>query len=382
MTSSSYLAAKADALESQDPVSPSQARAAQIPLQSFHLPTFPPEAFDAGLQSLILTSDIKLDEYTTLLKTEKVEEESQKAFHVPDLPSSINALSLELFSLGYPAGFLTALGNTLPKLKSLTIYSQLFGGTTPASRDDALAFIDAQSSLQELHLLDVFAPSGFFTSFASAVDPSLRFLEINYTYRHSDPQFLDTVPSKELAGFVENCPQLVGLTLSISAPDITNDDDDREGTEIGVRLVEKEADVSLIRRALIENGPAHLFALDLTMFMLKPSEVGSVLEAQKDLRFLAFTVAIEACDGLAEVVGILGMGTRLEVIEIVGVPGRKLVEKLKQGKQLEFEEKQLKCLAKRCKGLRSLKCSLLRTKVVEYTREGEDGELVKSGVEA
>ncbi|KAL3419791.1 hypothetical protein PVAG01_08289 [Phlyctema vagabunda] len=368
-TTAEYLSEKTTTLESTKPVPPAQARAAQIPLQSFTLPTFPKEAFTSGLEALILTADIKLDDYQSLLIPEQ--------YSIPDLPSTITSLTLELFSLGYPPGFLKTLGEKLPKLKSLTIYSQLFGGTSNESRDDAIKFIDGQSSLQELHLLDVFAPAGFFTSLADAVEPSLRFLEINYTYRHSDPKFLDTVPSKELSSFVENCSQLVGLTVSISTPDITDDADDIEGTEVGLRPVEKEADVQKMRKALVEKGPAKLFALDLTMFVLRPSEVGMLLEAQKGLQFLAFTVAIESCDGLAEIVGILGMGEALEVVEVVGVPGTRLVQKLKEGKNIDVAPDQLDHLARRCPNLRSVKCSILRTKVIEWKREAGDNKWVK-----
>ena len=113
------------------------------------------------------------------------------------------------------------------------------------------------------------------------------------------------------------------------------------------------------------------------MYVLRPSEVGMLLEAQKGLKFLAFTVAIEACDGLAEIVGILGMGVALEVVEIVGVPGAKLVRKLKEGKTVAVAESQLVCLGKRCPNLRSVKCSILRTKVIEWKREGDGDEWVK-----
>ncbi|KAG9705984.1 hypothetical protein KCU73_g17830, partial [Aureobasidium melanogenum] len=44
-----------------DQVDPAQAQGAQIPLQTFSLPQFPPQA--GGLRALTLTSDIKLDDY-------------------------------------------------------------------------------------------------------------------------------------------------------------------------------------------------------------------------------------------------------------------------------------------------------------------------------
>jgi len=43
-----YLSSKTEVLSSQQPVEPAQARAAQIPLQDFRLPTFPQEALTSG----------------------------------------------------------------------------------------------------------------------------------------------------------------------------------------------------------------------------------------------------------------------------------------------------------------------------------------------
>jgi hypothetical protein len=44
----------------------------------------------------------------------------------------------------------------------LTLYSQLFAGTTRASHDDAVSFVKAQGELKEVHFLDVFAPKDVF----------------------------------------------------------------------------------------------------------------------------------------------------------------------------------------------------------------------------
>ncbi|TVY37266.1 hypothetical protein LSUB1_G006132, partial [Lachnellula subtilissima] len=211
--SSTYLASQTASLESQAPVSPSQARAAQafppVPLKDFNLPTFPAESFATAqsLTALILTSDIKLDDYTPTLT---------QPFSVPALPHSITTLTLELFSLGYPPGFLQALGQALPNLRSLTLYSQLFAGTTQDSQDDAVAFIQGATGLRELHVLDVFAPPGVFTRIAGALAPGLGFLELCYTYRHSDAAgFLGTLPVKEVGELVRE--GLVALTVGIGA---------------------------------------------------------------------------------------------------------------------------------------------------------------------
>ncbi|KAF8861770.1 hypothetical protein BDZ45DRAFT_242018 [Acephala macrosclerotiorum] len=283
--SSQYLANQTSILESQDPVPPSQARAAQIPLQSFTLPTFPPEALSSAtdLNQLILTSDIKLDEYTESLT---------KPFSVPDLPKSVKSLTLELFSLGYAPGFLTELGKKLPGLRGLTLYSQLLAGTTPDSRQDALAFIKNQPQLQELHLLDVFAPPGFVTEFAANLSKGLKFLEINYTFRHSDPEFLKSLNAGEIVGLLEGRGDLVGVTLSVSAPDVTEDEDDREGTEVGVLVIKGGKESEKLVKGLVGNGGG-LVMCDVSMFELSVEDVGRVLDGCEKVKVLGVSVWIE-----------------------------------------------------------------------------------------
>jgi hypothetical protein len=360
-SSSQYLSEKTSNLESQTPVPPSQARAAQIPLRTFSLPTFPPEAFSAGLTTLVLTSDIKLDEYTDLLTN---------PFEVADLPQSITSLTLELFSLGYPPGFLTALGQKLPNLKALTLYAQLFAGTTPQSREDALIFIKGQSSLQELHLLDVLGKPGFYKELSEALTPGLKFLEVNFTYRHSDPEFMKTLPSKEMGGFVKK--DLVGLTMSVSAPDVVADDeDDREGTEVGV-MVAGGKDSSTAVEKFVEAGDG-LVMLDATMFDLGKEDVEKVLDACGKVKILGLTVGLE--NGWDDVLQVVGKKTRgVEVLEIVGVPGEALVEKLKVGGEEVLKTESLDKLSESCKGLKSLKVSILRTRAEQWDKESDTWE--------
>jgi hypothetical protein len=354
-SSSQYLSSKADALASTTPVPPSQAQAAQIPLQSFDLPTFPPEAFTAGLGALILTSDIKLDEYTDLLT---------KPFTVPELPPSIKSLTLELFSLGYPPSFLVALGKRLPNLKALTIYSQLFAGANPASREDALSFIKFQPEIQELHLLDVFGSSGFFLDLSKVLSPTLKFLEVNYTFRHSDPQFLSTVPSKDMSALVST--GLVALTMSISAPDVTEDEDDREGTEVGVKPVAGK-DARDVAEKLVQEGEG-LVMLDATMFELNMEEVEKILNGLRKLKVLNVTVGLES--GWEAVLKVLGKESSIEVLEIVGVPGEGMVEGLKEGGEALLKKEEVEKLGGKRKDLKSLKISILRTRVEQWVREG------------
>jgi hypothetical protein len=103
---------------------------------------------------------------------------------VPALPPSIQSLTLELFSLGYPAGFLGALIDNLPNLKSLVVYSQLFAGISAESQQDAVHFFDKAKELRALHLLDVFARPHFIDQIAPllrARDRGLVFLEVSYS---------------------------------------------------------------------------------------------------------------------------------------------------------------------------------------------------------
>lgn len=174
-----------------EPIDPSSANGAQIPLTDFNIPSFPPEA--RGLRALTLTSDIKVDGYQEILS---------RPWTIPTtLPSSIESLTLELFSLGYPKGFLSTLASRLPNLKSLVVYSQLLGGTSKESEDDAILAFKKWRSLRALHLLDVFARPHFFEKVAEWVKYNdsevegegrrgLMFLEVNYTFRHEDEEFM------------------------------------------------------------------------------------------------------------------------------------------------------------------------------------------------
>jgi hypothetical protein len=218
--------------------------AAQIPLQSFIFPIFPPQA--SRLRELTLTADIKLDEYQEILKKHSLEERREKqlspnthirrssytasnslVFHAPNLPPSISCLTLELFSLGFPIGWLKSVGRSLPKLKSLTFFSCLIDGLDEGSRNDAINMLE-MLKLRDLHIIDTFARPGFwreaaiglseeherakedYTEIGEEGRPSgqrLQALEMSYTYRgHSDPEFMSRIAGEEL-------PELLGSGL-------------------------------------------------------------------------------------------------------------------------------------------------------------------------
>ena len=255
--------------------------AAQIPLRSFQLPPFPPEA--SHLRSLTLTSDIKLDEYQSLLQLPASDDLEPGSIDqtttdnlIPDsIPPSITDLTLELFSLGFPAGWLSNLADRLPRLQSLTLFSCLIDGLNEASRTDAEAFfreilnpaqfkdtaggrggvgnenINAKSrgpGLHDLHLIDVFARPAFWSAVGkgmqnekhvrqklragggvitvadnavqNGIEPEgqgLKFFEVSYTYRgHADPEFMNRVPGEELPSLFT--PSLVAVSFNLASP--------------------------------------------------------------------------------------------------------------------------------------------------------------------
>jgi len=105
-SSSQYLATKTAALTSQTSFSPPEHKPhkSHRKISPTHLP---PEAFPTGLESLILTSDTKLNGHTHL---------PQQSFFIPELPPSITSLKLELFSL--PPQVLRSLGHPITESKS------------------------------------------------------------------------------------------------------------------------------------------------------------------------------------------------------------------------------------------------------------------------
>ncbi|KAE8322898.1 hypothetical protein BDV39DRAFT_218166 [Aspergillus sergii] len=335
--------------------------AAQIPLQTFHLPAFPPEA--ANLKHLTLTSDIKPTDYADYLST------PLSTDAIPSLPRGLESLTLELFSLGYPAPFLTRLGKALPNLKDLTLYSHLIDGVSDSSRRDAGDFIHGlltgsnDGGLRELHLLDVFCRKGFISGIGDILQDldgggedgrrcqaALRFLEVSYTYRgHSDGEFLSRIPVDELPGLLVR--GLVGVSLRLETTSTSTStstaggagaglegvpDDPADVDEDGVRVGRKPEGIVPVgsghegTRLLVERlgmtgdeSESGLKMLDCTLYALSLEQLGRVLKRQRRLAVLSVSVLVPEGDdakrGLLETLR-LG-GEELEVVEIVGVPG-------------------------------------------------------------
>ncbi|KAI9929259.1 hypothetical protein ASPWEDRAFT_168902 [Aspergillus wentii DTO 134E9] len=334
--------------------------AAQIPLQTFHLPSFPPQA--SQLKDLTLTSDIKPTEYADLLAT------PLSADAIPSsLPASIESLTLELFSLGYPPSFLDSLSRGLPRLRALTLYSHLVDGVSDGSRKDAGEFFhnvlvgkkENGGGLRQLHLLDVFSRKGLMSGIGDILDDMgsnalIRLLEVSYTYRgHSDSGFLARIPGDELPGLL--VPSLVAVSFRLSSMLVSPDgegegesqfpDDPADVDVDGVRIPGAKPQgiiplhpahpgMELLMKKLAGHdgpeslepgsspssgpGPRGLKMLDCTLYTLSLEQLTTILSSQNELAILAASVLVQEKETLLDT---LRNGSKdLEAVEIVGVP--------------------------------------------------------------
>jgi hypothetical protein len=373
--------------------------AAQIPLPSFQLPTFPPEA--SHLRSLTLTADIKLDEYQALVQDLPSREET---FNIPSshLPQSITHLTLELFTLGFPAGYLSSLASSLPNLKSLTLFSCLIDGITDASRADAEAFFETTPLLAELHVLDTFARVGFWETAGRIIqqraeesrdvapDAGLKVLEVSYTYRgFNDEDFLARVGGEEWAQFVTD--GAVGLAFGLvpdaaSTGEETAQEQSTNGGEAkaqneGIRpfSVSSRASEGLRKRfkGAKQGSRGKLKMLDLSLWALRSSDVADILNScigkagsDEGIADLTLSILMEEgwLDRLAEALSLTGK--TIEGLEIIGVPSE--IEEMGGAVQNRgslghqhvalMGQKDLEALSAVCPGLRRLSMSILRTK--------------------
>ncbi|RVX70657.1 hypothetical protein B0A52_05309 [Exophiala mesophila] len=319
----------------EPPSADSKPLAAQIPLQDFHLPTFPPEA--SSLRELTLTADIKLDDYQTLLQT--TDQTSSQHKHPSTLPTSITHLALELFNLGFPGklGFLTGLARSLPNLTSVTFFSCLLDGLDDNSREDAVGFFaTAAPKLVEVHFIDSFARPGFFTQVAAAAQ-GFQLVDVSYTFRgHEDSDFLARIQGDELTGLL--LKGLVGASFTFVPAvkdDLSSDDPTNTVTAPALGILpfatDGRAPAALRKRFESAGAAGHLTGLrvlDLSMWTLRASEVGQILIAcaggRPDPTLAHLTVSLLLEDGwLDSLVRALEHGrvaAALESLEIVGVP--------------------------------------------------------------
>nr|OQO18039.1 hypothetical protein B0A51_14680 [Rachicladosporium sp. CCFEE 5018] len=336
------------------PTDPSQAQGAQITLDSFTIPPFPPSA--KNLKALTLTSVIPSATYVSLLT---------QPYEVPaSLPYALESLTLELFAQGYPAGFLTALANRLPNLKSVVVYQQKFSGRTEEQRKDAVEFFRRLPNLRSLSFLDGFVQRGFFGEVAQWVRwntsdvpgearRGLMFLEVNYT--GTDRGLLEKIQGEKLVKLIG--PGLISLSFNMA---IATEDDhgiriEAFGTEVGeglVRVLTEE-----------ESYPRGLRALNSTLFRLTLTQLRKVLEKHKNVMVVNVTVEVDDLKTFGkEVLKILGGCASLEQAEIVIAPAAAFMEIPPKDifDELRPSVADLNALSSKCSKLSSLKANVMR----------------------
>ncbi|TKA73468.1 hypothetical protein B0A55_05956 [Friedmanniomyces simplex] len=366
------------------PVEANEAQGAQVPLQSFNIPEFPAQA--RGLKALTLTSDIKVDEYQTYLS---------QPYSVPtSLPIGVESLTLELFSLGYPPGFLTALASRLPNLKSVVIYSQLFAGITKESQDDAVEFFKRVPFLRALHLLDVFAKPGFFIEagkwlkYNTSDTPGearrgLMFLEVNYSFRHEDEDFMAKIQATELPSLIG--PGLISSSFNISTPETAEEDEEdpttiqQVGDKQGVMAFNKTLAPDVVFALTDEAfSPKGLRALNITLYTLTPSQLTTVLKVQKNVMVLSVTVETEPGeDCKKELLKALAQCKDLEQVEVIANPSLQFFMALQNPRSGVLAKsfpsaEEMTALNEKCPKLNSFKANVLRTNsfgTVEFERK-------------
>lgn len=239
--------------------------------------------------------------------------------------------------MGYPAGWLTALAKRLPGLRSVVVYSQLFAGITKESQEDAVGFFKALPGLRAVHLLDVFAKERFFRDagkwlrYNTSETPGearrgLMFLEVNYTFRHEDEDFMHKIQATELPDLIG--PGLISCSFNIATPENAEDDPDdpanlqEAGNKQGVMAFNKSvAADQVIALTEEDNSPKGLRALNLTLYTLTLKDLKKVLEVQKHVMVLNVTLEVEPGEewkkGLLEA---LALCKGLEQVEVVANP--------------------------------------------------------------
>lgn len=371
--------------QSQPDIDLASAQGAQIPLQSFTIPDFPPEA--RSLRALTLTSDINVSEY---------QEELKKPYTIPTLPIGIESLTLELFSLGYPPGFLSALSTRLPNLKSVVIYSQLFAGITPDQTSDAVSFFKNLQGLRALHLLDVFARPGFFSEVSQwlryntsetegEARRGLMFLEVNYTFRHEDEEFMQKIQATELPRLVG--PGLISCSFNLAEPENAEDDEEDPSTsqgaptKEGIMAFNKTLAEPLVKALTEEEtSPKGLRALNSTLFTFTPKQLGKVLAVQKNAMIVSVTVEVEPGEKCKkELLKAMEPLKDLEQVEVIANPSLQFFMEVQNPRSGVLQKtfptaEDLEALAKTSEKLSSFKANVLRTSLGTVEWKKSDGK--------
>ena len=286
-----------------------------VPLRSFDIPVSLQHAVAAdGLTKLTFENALDFDEYKRQL-------EFSRSPSIPPISSTVHTLVLSNFFLGYPAGFLTALGDRLANLHNLTIANQRFTGTSLEAAREAERFITRIPDLVDLHMVDVFLPRGFLSIIGEHQKKKpeaegLLVLQVDYTYREVPSSGGDPITETlERTSFPE-VHMLITPSLSwVSFKMLPHD-------ASGMIPYWKHATGPLVTALTHdETAPKALKHLKITAFQLTLDELRAVLGKHPRIMNLDVTLRLETTDGYLEsLCEILGLCPNLCQVEIVTFP--------------------------------------------------------------
>jgi hypothetical protein len=247
-------------------------------------------------------------------------------------------------------GFLKQLAARLKNVRELTLFGQLIGGVQDGQEEDAVAFFEelGKGGVREGHFIDVFAKEGFWGRAGKFLggggkNGGLKLLEVSFTYRHSDEEFLTRIHAEDLLSLCNT--EMVAASFNIvpspsqkkeGEGERKMDEEDPENLDQEGKLLKKRPEgvmvlhpthTEKVLERLVKNWKDEgegegLKMLGLTLFTLSTKQVGEVLGRHKGLRVLNVTVSVEKVEGWkGGLVEVLGKGEELEVVEVVVSPG-------------------------------------------------------------
>lgn len=152
------------------------------------------------------------------------------------------------------------------------------------------------------------------------------FLEINYTFRHTDEDFMGKIQAPELPLLIG--PGLISCSLNLSEPESAEDDPDDptnvegEPGKEGIMAFNKSLADPLVEALTDEKtAPEGLRALNTTLYTLTAEMLQKVLEVQKNTMVLQATAEVEPGeDYKKKLLKALEVCKDLEQVEIIANP--------------------------------------------------------------
>ena len=167
------------------------------------------------------------------------------------------------------------------------------------------------------------------------------FLEINYTFRHSDEDFMGKIQAPELPMLIG--PGLISVSFNLSAPESAEDDPDDptnvegEGAKEGIMAFNKSLAEPLVSALTDEkSAPKGLRALNTTLYTLTAEMLQQVLGVQKNTMVLQVTAEVEPGeDYKKKLLKALEPCKELEQVEIIANPSLQFFMEVQNPREFE-----------------------------------------------